>query len=1047
MGEGVLELLPSRGLDQSILLAVMVGMLSLAIFVEAYGWVFVGLVVPGYLASVMVVNPAAAAAVVFEALVTYVIVRALSDTLSRSGAWSPFFGRERFFLIVLVSVVVRQNSEIWLLDAIAAPIDDFAGTNLVGTRQLSSIGLVLVPLVANMFWKLDVRRGLVQVGVPTVITYAALQLVLLRYTNLSFAALELTYENVALDFLGSAKAYIILLTGAYLSARSNLRYGWDYNGILVPSLLALTWFNPLTVGVTLIEALLLYFAARGAVKLPGLRTANLEGPRKVVLVFTIGFLIKYAGGWALGDRLPGLQITDFFGFGYVLTSLLAVKMLQKNKIGRVLLPTLQMSLVAFAVGSLVGYGLEQVAPQRAGPRVAFDEAASPTRTLVRTPLGVALAGAVRARPLASLELREGRNGAVLGEYARLWRGIDRWIGRIEGAGAEQRVRERAGRLGLALVPVEAPVAGRAAFALLDAEERLRHQTGWDTALLVPGAPGPVLEVPRPLSEPLTPEAAAVLCEALECRGLIVAGLDRDDDGRTIADGVGHPRSTLRVALRQVRSAPIIAVRSAVEMDSGAVALHLRHTIPPGVDLASLWPPGDLELVWSRPPDAPASWGDASSVVLRAHPAALRRLVETRYGQPLRRVAGESVEQWVAGFVGTRGPGAGVAPSETELRFIETRLVPAVVRGTRGALELGNRLAGLIDHEIVELRDCEGPGLPCLSLVERRRASQLRWALLVVRDRGEGVEPVAFEVPRPRIEAGSSALAAALWRAERARYLLVDHGADPATDRPNPASIGAVSTAFQAIHQAVHRGLAERRGGFIGQIRGLADERGIADDLVLSVGPPVLQERQKPGRAQAMLGDGGPLGFLTDRTRWADGAAELVAVTGQGQPQVAFTRSAGDTDIAVMWFSRRVRERYATLAHESAREVFARLGMTPLPEPPRQWLGAQRPTRPAPGESVASLVDRAEAFAVTRNVHALSLLTRAAQDAGVATFAGIDPEGGRAYVALKAPTERVVVYARGDAATCDAVSTVAAAMMRRCRRLIVVAQDPAPEVHP
>ena len=66
--EGVLELLPHRGLDQSILLAVLVGLVTLLALTEAFGWVFVGLVIPGYLASIFVIQPLSGFAVVFESL-------------------------------------------------------------------------------------------------------------------------------------------------------------------------------------------------------------------------------------------------------------------------------------------------------------------------------------------------------------------------------------------------------------------------------------------------------------------------------------------------------------------------------------------------------------------------------------------------------------------------------------------------------------------------------------------------------------------------------------------------------------------------------------------------------------------------------------------------------------------------------------------------------------------------------------------------------------------------------------------------------------------
>jgi hypothetical protein len=107
-----LHLFPDRGLDQSILVAVLLGMLVLLFFTEVFGWVWAGLVVPGYLASVFAVKPSAGAALVIEGVLTFLVCRAISDGASRIGSWSPFFGRERFFLIVMISVAVRQTCEL-----------------------------------------------------------------------------------------------------------------------------------------------------------------------------------------------------------------------------------------------------------------------------------------------------------------------------------------------------------------------------------------------------------------------------------------------------------------------------------------------------------------------------------------------------------------------------------------------------------------------------------------------------------------------------------------------------------------------------------------------------------------------------------------------------------------------------------------------------------------------------------------------------------------------------------------------------------------------
>ncbi|MCP4222953.1 MAG: hypothetical protein GY773_06395, partial [Actinomycetia bacterium] len=148
-----------------------------------------------------------------------------------------------------------------------------------------------------MFWKINLRRGCLQIGVPVAITYGVLVLLLLPYTNLSFSSIEITYDNVALNFLASPKAYIVLLVSAILAARFNVLYGWDYNGILVPSLLALGWLEPMSIIVTVAEVMVLFATTKLVRASPLLRTANLEGPRLIALVFSLGFFLKYGLAW------------------------------------------------------------------------------------------------------------------------------------------------------------------------------------------------------------------------------------------------------------------------------------------------------------------------------------------------------------------------------------------------------------------------------------------------------------------------------------------------------------------------------------------------------------------------------------------------------------------------------------------------------------------------------------------------------------------------------------------------------------------------------
>ena len=102
-----MHLFPGGGFQESAVTPVFLGVLVSWVFAETLGWVFAGLVVPGYLATLFVVEPKSALIDVVEAALTYFLARALGEHLSRAGVTSRSFGRERFLLIVLMSVLVR----------------------------------------------------------------------------------------------------------------------------------------------------------------------------------------------------------------------------------------------------------------------------------------------------------------------------------------------------------------------------------------------------------------------------------------------------------------------------------------------------------------------------------------------------------------------------------------------------------------------------------------------------------------------------------------------------------------------------------------------------------------------------------------------------------------------------------------------------------------------------------------------------------------------------------------------------------------------------
>src|SRR5262249_55024920 len=153
-----------------------------------------------------------------------------------------------------------------------------------------------------------------------------------------------------------------------------------------------------------------------------------------------------------------------------------------------------------ALGSIVGFGLDKLAP--APPPVAriepAVEATPRTNILARTATGVLALGHVRARLGVANKLPLYYRAHDLESYRWLWAAIATWLA-APGDAHRREVESRAAKLGLTVRPIER-VGDRDAYAIFELEEHLDKQVGWDTSVLVPGAPGPVIAVPRPARE-------------------------------------------------------------------------------------------------------------------------------------------------------------------------------------------------------------------------------------------------------------------------------------------------------------------------------------------------------------------------------------------------------------------------------------------------------------------------------------------------------------------------------------------------------------------
>lgn len=199
-----LDIFPVGSLASSVITTVWIGVLVVTFFNLRFGWVLSGLVVPGYLVPLLIVKPWAAAVVIGEGLVTYLLVWFLSERLSRWGWWSPFFGRDRFFALMLFSILTRIVFDLLILPELGELLTRLYGATFDYRYNLHSFGLIIVALIANQFWKPGLRRGLVPFAVILAVTFVLVRYGLMEWTNFSISSLGYLYEDVAFSILAEA---------------------------------------------------------------------------------------------------------------------------------------------------------------------------------------------------------------------------------------------------------------------------------------------------------------------------------------------------------------------------------------------------------------------------------------------------------------------------------------------------------------------------------------------------------------------------------------------------------------------------------------------------------------------------------------------------------------------------------------------------------------------------------------------------------------------------------------------------------------------------
>ena len=938
----VIPLFPHGALDSAVITTVWVGVAVVAFFNLRFGWVLSGLVVPGYMVPLLILKPWSAAVVFVEGIVTYLVVWGFSEVLSRLGYWSSLFGRDRFFALVLVSVTVRLLFDGWLLPGIGAWVNTELGLLFDYRNSLHSFGLIIIALIANQFWKTGLVRGVIPMAVTVGASFLIVRYGLMTTTNFTVSTLGYMYEDIASSILASPKAYIVLLTVAFVASRMNLLYGWDFSGILIPSLLALQWYEPGKVLVTFFEALLILWVARLLLRTRWLRNRNIEGARKLLLFFNINFAYKLLVAYLLVYFFPEVKITDTYAFGYLLATLIAIKMYDKDIAVRLTRATLQTSLVGVAVASLVGFGLTLLPLSQlwTTPGAALASTAGPKA------LGGQLQDRLRDDKVLLYEAQKtGQMPLPLTtELQAFGKGIEaiRLYMRDKSAARLNEAAAYLAQVGYELLQLE----GRYLYLRETAPTR-----GWGLYVLDTGAEGRLLvEVPAPLDERGTFEAGMRLFFSTQAGALSIAGSKRNVNADGSADVLLNRETPFHIFHRTLARRDVVQLRGYTTESARVLAgarrrstdvaapepvttLWIKSRLPPGLDLAALKGlVGELAVEWRHLPFSNRQRETTRSgfAELVLNPSAMRRL-RTRSirveQEPLVQVGEQRIDgylqEWLLGTkqrIAARGSDLYRPPETEELLYFDEELLTPLLSAMQRDYRDGNWTPKGID----EIRSIQAAALTLNYRLLRYRHSKTGEDFLILFE-DEQAHPRRYwgtyvfrlgpaqgylvQVPRPLFEINSFEYGVSLFERLQARVLLVA-GAHPATNLDGSADIVRMdhfSSLFSLVNQVILREAGDTPMFTVhSRAMGYREDTPAPEAHVLvsfAEGSfSRVDSRLADGLLAALQGDG-----LT--YRFVDGSPETAGYEVGNVPQSLYLDATRNKGFGVLWLSPNARTAY------------------------------------------------------------------------------------------------------------------------------------------
>jgi hypothetical protein len=836
-----LSLFPQGSLASSVITTVWIGVIVVVFFNLRFGWVLSGLVVPGYLVPLLIIKPWSAAIIILESILTYFLVWFISEILSRLGYWSQLFGRDRFFALVVISVLVRVLFDGWLLPSLGEWVVGRYDLAFDYRNNLHSFGLIIVALIANQFWKSGFRMGLVPLAGNLVITYLIVRYGLMEFTNFTVSNLNYMYEDIASSILASPKSYIILITTAFVASRMNLHYGWDFSGIMIPSLLALQWYQPFKILASFFEALLILGIAHLLLNTKLFKNVSIEGGRKLLLFFNIGFVYKLFLGYLILLFLPDVKVTDSYAFGYLLATLMAIKMHDKDIAVRLTRATLQTSLVGVAVASLIGFTLTLL-PE---PDIEFEAYASAAPTLQLIGDKQSMMDIVREDQVR-LYQPQSQNHLPVPLALELERFSD--------ALKQLRNHLHTGSThSLQQALIQFQTVGYELLYDNLGYYYLREQSvvrGWGLYLIRSNTKSRmIVEIPAPLDERGTLAAGLQAFALLDAHGLAVAGSSRYLNPDRSADVLTNPQSFFQVFHSVFAKQDVLQVRgytretsrlSAVsESDYTSIngsyfeepenTLWVHVDLPPGLDLSALKTlTGTLNILWRAPPirnrQRELSRNGFAELLLNQHGIRSIQSQAAGFGKAPPLVLGSQridgyLQDWIQirkDLIAEKGCNCYVAPQIEELLFFDSEVVTPLLRisarsyhegeWTRNGLDELQSIqaaAAIFNYRLIRYRHRVSHE-DFLILAEADSGTRRYWGTYVFRLSKSNNYLV--QVPRPLYELNSFEYGISLYQRLHAKVLLLS-GSHPGANTDGSADLirlGNVVSLFSLVNQAVLR---------------------------------------------------------------------------------------------------------------------------------------------------------------------------------------------------------------------------------------------------